>query len=259
MSDTQAAVQLFDTHLHLDTGESPGLLFEEAGKVGVTRFLLAGTELANSRYVADVAVHEESVVASAGVHPHEASHFDRMEPFAELYERSVVVAVGEIGLDYHYNHSAPEAQRRVFQTFLEEARRCCLPAIVHCREAFADCLAILDEVMSDGGTFEVHSFTGTPAQAERILAMGGYLSFNGMVTFRNAGNIRNALAVVPFERLLLETDAPWLAPVPFRGTPNTPAYLVHTARTIAELRHIPLAELAVRTTANAMSLFGLAG
>jgi len=166
-----------------------------------------------------------------------------------------VVAVGEIGLDYHYEHSPRNRQQEVFRRFLQLAGERNLPAAIHCRDAFADCLAILDETLLPGQRFEIHSFTGTPAEAEQVLARGAFLSYNGMATFRRAENIRETLAVVPLERLLLETDAPWLAPVPYRGKRNVPAYLRDIAVQIAETKQVSLDTLAEITTRNACDFF----
>ncbi len=248
---------LFDTHLHLDTEAPTGETFSAARAAGVTRFLLAGTELLNSRHVSRIARREPGVFAAVGVHPHEASTFHSLSPFREILRRDEVVAVGEIGLDYHYDHSPRDVQRKVFRGFLELAAATGFPPLIHCREAFADCLAMVRDHFPRGRPLLIHSFTGDPEQAGHVLALGGTVSFNGMVTFKNAANIRATLAVVPPERLLLETDAPWLAPAPYRGKPNRPAHLVEIARKVAELKDLPLQRLAEITTRNACFFFGL--
>jgi TatD DNase family protein len=232
-------------------------MFATAREAGVTRFLISASDLASSRYAAAVSSKESGVFASAGVHPHEAKEFPGLDPFEELCALPNVVAVGEVGLDYYYEHSPREAQKSVFREFLQLAARLHLPTIIHCRDAYEDCLPILRETLEPGQPFEVHSFTGTPEQARTVLDMGAYLSFNGMVTFRKADNIRAALAVVPLDRILLETDTPYLAPVPYRGKPNQPAYVVEVARKIAELRGLTVEDIAVATTENACRFFGL--
>lgn len=249
----------FDTHLHLDPQDAPAALFAAARAVGVTRFLIAGTSAADSRRAVAVAAAADGVVAAAGVHPHEARHGFAPAEFRELLASPRAVAVGEIGLDYHYDHSPRPDQRRVFGAFLELAAELRRPVIVHCREAFADCLPMLAGAAAGGVRVLIHSFTGTPAQAEEVLAFGAYLSFNGMVTFPKADNIRAALAVVPPDRLLLETDAPYLAPVPYRGQRNVPAFVVAVGERVATEKGLTAAELAGVAMANSLRFFGMAG
>lgn len=248
---------LFDTHLHLDEGEDAAGLFAAARERGVTRFLVVGTGISDSRRALGVAGAEPGVVAAVGLHPHDARLFDGLGPFRECLSRPGAVAVGEIGLDYHYDHSSRSDQRRVFRAFLDLAAELGLPAVIHCREAFEDCLPMLEDWHAPGCRFELHSFTGTPAEAEKALALGAMISFNGIVTFPKANDVRQSLAVVPMDRLLLETDAPYLAPVPHRGRRNVPAYLVDVARGVAAARDLPVEELVRRTTANACRFFGL--
>lgn len=201
---------------------------------------------------------QPEVWVTAGVHPHAASQFlGDIEPFRELVRRPRTVAVGEIGLDYHYDYSPREEQMRTFRAFVRLSAEEGLPAVIHCRDAYDDCLGILREELVPGQRFEIHCFTGSPSWAEDVLALGAYLSFNGILTFRKADNVRAALAVVPAERLLIETDAPFLAPVPYRGKPNRPAYLVEIARRVAGERGWTLEETAALTTANANRFFGV--
>ncbi|MCK5806610.1 MAG: TatD family hydrolase [Lentisphaeria bacterium] len=257
MTPPLPSLELFDTHMHLERDGDPAEGFVAARKNGVTRFLIAGGCLESSTRAAHVAAAEPGAWAAAGVHPHDAEDFDCLPPFEKLLALSEVVAVGEIGLDYHYDNSPRDAQRRVFETFIDLAGQLGLPAIVHCREAFDDCLAILKNTLRANQVFEIHSFTGTPDEARTVLEMGAYLSYNGMTTFRRADNIRETLAIVPGERLLLETDAPWLAPVPHRGKKNQPGYVRHIAEYVATFRKTPLAELAEQTTANARRFFNV--
>jgi len=248
-------MDLFDTHFHLDAEDDAAALCAQARAVGVTRMLILGGCASSSERARRAASGEPGVYAAAGVHPHDAADFTDLAPFLELYADPKVVAVGEIGLDYHYEHSPRNRQQEVFRRFLQLAGERNLPAAIHCRDAFADCLAILDETLLPGQRFEIHSFTGTPAEAEQVLARGAFLSYNGMATFRRAENIRETLAVVPLERLLLETDAPWLAPVPYRGKRNVPAYLRDIAVQIAETKQVSLDTLAEITTRNACDFF----
>ncbi len=248
-------MELFDTHFHLDAEDDAAALCEQARAVGVTRMLILGGCATSSERARRAAANQPGVYAAAGVHPHDAAGFTDLAPFLELYADPKVVAVGEIGLDYYYEHSPRERQREVFRQFLALAGERDLPAAIHCRDAFADCMAILDDVLVPGQRFEIHSFTGTPAEAEEVLARGAFLSYNGMATFRRSENIRETLAVVPLERLLLETDAPWLAPVPHRGKRNVPAYLTDIAARIAEVKDVPTETLAAITTRNAREFF----
>ncbi len=254
----QAPLPFFDTHFHLDPDDDPGAVIGSAHSCNVGLLLLASGDLADARHGVSVAHENEGVWCAAGVHPHEAVSFGGdIGPFHELSLRPEVVAIGEIGLDYHYDHSPRATQRRVFSRFLECAAQSGLPAVVHCREAYADCVAALRDCLPKGRPFEVHSFTGTPDQALEILDMGGYLGFNGMLTFRKAENIRESFAVVPWDRLLAETDSPYLAPVPKRGKRNRPEYLIHVLQRMAELRGVSAREAGHITAANGRRLFAV--
>lgn len=225
--------------------------------MGVGFFLVVGTSIQDSRRALAVARSEPGVAASVGVHPHAARLAVDLAEFRDLLAVPQVVAVGEIGLDYYYDHSPRNDQRRVFGAFLELASAAQRPVIVHCRDAFDDCLPMLTTAAAAGLRILIHSFTGTPAQAEQALGFGALLSFNGMVTFPKADNIRATLAVVPVERLLLETDSPYLAPVPHRGSRNVPAYVVAVGQRVAAEKHLETADLARLTTGNALSFFGM--
>lgn len=246
-------MELFDTHFHLDAEDDAAALCAQARAAGVTRQVVLGGCAHSSARACRAAAGEPGLYAAAGVHPHDAAEFADLAPFLELYVEPKVVAVGEIGLDYYYEHSPRARQREVFALFLGVAAERKLPAVIHCREAFADCLAILGE--TPGLRFVLHSFTGTPDEAGEALARGAFLSYNGMATFRRSENIRETLATVPLERLLLETDAPWLAPVPHRGKRNVPAYLREAALRIAEVKQVSPDTLAEITTRNACEFF----
>jgi TatD DNase family protein len=249
-------MELFDTHFHLDPEDDAAALCEQARAADITRLLVLGGSAVSSRRALQAAQNEPGLYAAAGVHPHDAAEFDGdLAPFLEIYADPKTIAVGEVGLDYYYEHSPRERQREVFRQFLELGGDRDLPVLIHCREALADCLEILDEALVPGQRFEIHSFTGTPAEAEEMLARGAFLSYNGMATFRRAENIRETLRVVPLERLLLETDAPWLAPVPYRGKRNVPAYLREIAMFVAEVKGVSLDTLATVTTRNACEFF----
>jgi len=248
----------FDSHLHLAPKDDiPGLL-AAARAAGVTRFLAIGTDHEDSCFIQSLTSAHANLFCAIGVHPHEAAGFDGdLAPFRELAHTPGVVAIGEIGLDYHYTYSPRDTQRRVFQQFLELARELKLPAIIHCREAEADSLAVLRDAAAAGVRLEVHSFAGTPAFAEQCLALGAWFGFNGILTFPKADLVRAALAVVPLNRVLAETDSPYLAPAPHRGKRNEPAYLVEVIRAIAAIKEIPESEAAGVTSANACRFLGI--
>jgi TatD DNase family protein len=247
----------FDTHLHLDPADAPAALFAQGRQAGVGFFLVAGTAVEDSRRALAVALAETGVGAAVGVHPHAARLAGDLAEFRDLLASPRAVAVGEIGLDYYYDHSPRADQRRVFAAFLDLAAEFDRPVIVHCRDAFDDCLPMLVTAATGGVRILIHSFTGTPAQAEQALGFGALLSFNGMVTFPKADNIRATLAVVPADRLLLETDSPYLAPVPHRGQRNVPAYVAAVGQRVAAEKHLTEADLACLTTATALRFFGM--
>ncbi|NLF93921.1 MAG: TatD family hydrolase [Oligosphaeraceae bacterium] len=253
-------MHLFDTHLHLSPEDDAAAVLSAARAVGVGEFLLAGTALSDGLAVSALAGSEPGVYAAVGVHPHAAASFAAgdLPQFRTLLSRPGVVAVGEIGLDYHYDFSPREVQRQVLALFLELAAELHRPVVIHCREAFADCHALVQRHLPGGAPFVVHSFTGTPEECRLWQELGAYISVNGMVTFTKADNIRAFLPLVQPERLLLETDSPYLAPVPYRGRTNCPAYLPAVAQRVAQELGLELSALAELTTANARRFFALA-
>lgn len=247
---------MFDTHLHLDPEDDPAALFAAGRAAGVSRFMVCGTALADSARAQAVAAGETGVLAAVGVHPHQAAEYaGDLAPFRELAGQPGVAAIGEIGLDYHYDHSPREVQQRVFAAMLELAVALRRPAIVHCREAFADALPLLRNAAGAGLRFVVHSFTGTPDEATALLGLGAYLGYTGIITFPKAENVRATLRATPMERILAETDAPWLAPVPHRGQRNQPAFLPLVLAVIAREQGLSVDEAGRVTSANARALF----
>ena len=240
-------MKLVDSHCHIDGEEFEAdrdAVIQRARDAGVERIVVIGSESA----VALAGAHE-SIYATVGVHPHEASKadeqaFSRME--RQLADENVV-AVGEIGLDYHYDFSPRDVQRDVFVRQLKLARRR-KPVVIHTREAWDDTLAILDEHWDGPGIF--HCFTGGPREAEDALTRGFHLSFGGIITFPKAQDNRDAARLTPDDRLLVETDSPYLAPVPFRGKRNEPAFVVATAKKLAEVRVTTPEHIAAVTTRN---------
>lgn len=254
---------LIDTHCHLDAGyfpEGADAVLERARAQGVGAFVCIGVGgLEAARHAIALAERRTDVVATAGVHPHDAasSSPELERELSALLGHERAVAVGEIGLDYHYDHSPREAQRDVFRKFIRIARELKKPIVVHTRSAPSETLEILESegAREVGGV--IHCFSEDRPFAARAFDLGFDVSFSGIVTFKNAAAIREVAAWAPLERILVETDSPYLAPVPLRGKACEPAYVLHTARFIAEQRKIPLEELARATTDNAIRRFGL--
>jgi TatD DNase family protein len=255
---------LVDSHCHLDfpelSGDAEGVI-ARARNAGVGHMLTIGTKLTAFDGVRAVAERFPNVSCSVGIHPHEAA----VEPEADverlmaLAAHPKVVAFGETGLDFYYEHSPRPAQERNFRVHIAAARAADLPVIVHTRDADAETAAILAEEQSRGAFAGViHCFSSGPELAEKALSLGMYLSFSGIVTFKKADALREVVKVTPLERILVETDSPYLAPVPYRGKTNEPAYVVQTAATVAALKGVAIEELASRTTENFFALFAKA-
>lgn len=249
---------LVDSHCHLDEQRSPGgvdATLARAREAGVERFVVIGVAetLGAARDAVALARRRGDVHAVVGVHPHDARVLDdAMAAELEALARDpLVVAVGEIGLDFHYMHSPADVQRRVFRRLVALARRVAKPIVVHTREAPDETLAILEEegAAEVGGI--IHCFSEDRRFAERALNLDFDLSFSGIVTFKNATAVHDVAAWAPADRILVETDSPYLAPVPMRGKKCEPAYVVHTARRVAELRGTSPEDLAATTSANA--------
>ncbi len=249
---------LSDSHCHLQMSADAGAQIERARQAGVRRFLVPGTTLSDSAAAVELARVHEGVLAAVGVHPHEARDFDPERDGRELEalaRRPGVVAIGEIGLDFHYDHSPRDVQVRVLAWMLELAARLDLPALLHNRESGAAMLEVLSALPRRERAGLFHSFTEDAAYGRRVLEMGFLISFSGMITFRPADNIRYAAAGLPLESLLVETDAPFLAPVPHRGKRCEPAFVVETAKKLAEVKGVEFAEVAEATTKNFERLF----
>jgi TatD DNase family protein len=255
---------LVDHHCHLDFPELAGDLdgvVARARAAGVGVMVTISTRIRRFADVLAVAERYPDVYCSVGTHPHNA-HEEPDIPVAEIVRLSrhpKVVAIGEAGLDYHYQHSTPEAQAEGFRRHIAAARETGLPLEIHTREADADTIRILEEEHAKGAfPALLHCFTGGGELAKRAVDLGLYVSFTGVVTFKKADELRSIAAAVPLDRLLVETDAPYLAPHPFRGKTNEPAYVVHTAAAIAMARGISNEELASATTDNFFRLFAKA-
>jgi len=261
-------VTLVDSHCHID-GEAFDADRDEvvhrAMDAGVAAMLNVGTGDPHGddfRKAVAVAEKYENVFASVGVHPHDAKLYDDKAEahLIELVKSSKkVIAWGEIGLDYYYDHSPRDVQVEVFRRQIRTARELDLPIIIHSRDADDETVEILkDECSYDdfrGGI--MHCFGGTPTMAEELMKLGFLISFAGNVTFKKAENLRDAAKVVPLGKLLVETDCPFLTPVPFRGKRNEPSYVVHTAGFLAELLGVPMEIIAAQTTSNFLKFFGI--
>lgn len=252
---------LVDSHCHLDFPEYAGKLDEvvaRARAAGVGACVTIGTELVRFPGVRAVAERFDDVWCSVGIHPHEAEK--ELLSDAELLLAETghpkVVGIGETGLDYFYEHSPREKQIANFRAHIAAARQSGLPVIVHTRDADDDTIKVLEEEMAKGAvTGLIHCFTGTQRLADAALKLGFSISISGIATFKNSVALREVIKTVPLERLLVETDAPFLAPVPNRGKTNEPAFVVHTAKLVAELKGISEEELAHATSENFFRLF----
>ncbi len=256
-----------DSHCHID-GEQFDAdrdeVVQRAREAGVLAMLNIGTGDPHSddfRRSVAVAAKYENVYASVGVHPHDAKLYNDA---AEIHLKELVasskkvIAWGEIGLDYYYDHSPRDVQREVFIRQIRIAKELSLPIIIHSRDADDETVQILTrECSNEGFRGIMHCFGGTADMAQALMPLGFYISFAGNVTFKKADNLREAARVVPLERLLIETDCPFLTPVPFRGKRNEPAFVAHTARFLAEFYEISLESLAQQTTSNFLDLFDL--
>jgi TatD DNase family protein len=254
---------LVDSHCHLDPmrygADLPDVLARARG-AGVVGFVVIGTRAADSEAAAALAARETDVVAAAGIHPNDTTEVEpgEWERIVALVEAGRVRAVGETGLDWYRTTAPPDVQRDFFERHIRLAQRSGLPLVIHTRESTRDVLDMLREARGRGPVSAVlHSFTGTAAEAAEAVELGCHLGFAGMVTFRSNGVLRETAATVPLERLLVETDSPFLSPEPLRGTRNEPARVVHTAACLALARGEPLDAFAAATTANARRVFGV--
>jgi TatD DNase family protein len=254
---------LIDTHCHLDPSyfpEGPDETLTRARSAGVTGFVSIGVgSLEQTQSALQLAARRPDVWATVGVHPHDAAGHDAALEAAllELAQQPRVVAIGEIGLDYHYDHSPREKQHEVFRRFIALARQLKKPIVIHTRSAAEDTLRILQEEKAAEVGGIIHCFSENKAFAQRALDMDFDVSFSGIVTFKKATEIQEVAAWAPSERILVETDSPYLAPVPLRGKRCEPAYVLHTARFVANLRGISLEALSQMTTDNARRRLGL--
>lgn len=243
-----------DQHCHLPPGSTGAEQVVEARAAGVDRMVTVGCHLEQSQQMAALATEHVGVYATAGVHPHDSSQgLDGIEPLLALPQ---VVAVGEAGLDYHYDHSPRPTQRHMFAAQIQMAHRHDLPLVIHSRSAWDETFEILDrEGVPERTVF--HCFTGGAPEARKALDRGALISFSGIVTFPSGQDLRDAASICPLDRLLVETDSPYLAPVPHRGKPNRPALVPLVGEKIAEVKGLTVEEVADATWATAAAFYDL--
>ena len=247
----------FDSHCHVYDDKVPGGpdgSLDVARAAGITGFLVVGCDRATSLAAIDIAARHDDVWATVGLHPHEAIH--GVDTIRDLVDHPAVVAIGEAGLDHHYDHSPRPEQRLAFAAQIALANERDLPLVIHTREAWDETFEILDAEGTPRRCI-FHCFTGGPAELDRCLERGAHISFSGIVSFPSATDLRAAAVRCPLESMLVETDSPYLAPVPHRGRPNQPAWVAAVGTVIADLRSIPVTEVAAATTANARHLLGV--
>lgn len=256
-------MELIDTHCHLTFEplvDDVAAVVQRSREAGVTGWITVGTALEDSRKAIELTCRYDRMYATVGIHPHDAKDADRasLDELKGLARGDKVVAVGETGLDFHYNFSKQPDQKRVFAAHLEMAKELDLPVVVHSRNAFDETIDILD---THGGGLKgvvFHCFGGTAEQARALLERGYYVSFTGVVTFKNAETVREAAKVVPLDRMMVETDCPYMSPEPMRKQkPNEPALMIHTARFLAKLKGVDADEFNGAATETARQFFGL--
>lgn len=252
---------LIDSHCHLDyytEAERPAVL-DRATAAGVGEMVTIGTTLEQSRGLPALAEERPNLWCTVGVHPHHAAEAPMPSPeeIVALTSHPRVIGIGESGLDYFYDRAPRDVQQENFRMHIRAARLAGLPLAIHARDADNDIANILQVERDSGGDFAflLHCFSSSRVLAERAIGMGGYVSFSGILTFPKSSELRDIARDLPADRLLVETDAPYLAPVPFRGKRNEPAYVAHTAKVLAEVRHLASKALADLTTENFRRLF----
>lgn len=252
---------LVDSHCHLDFPTlAPELdaVMDRARAAKIGRLVTIGTKVTAFSQVSEIAGRYDEVYCSVGTHPHHAAKEPNVTvaDLVSIAKGRKVVAIGEAGLDYHYDNSPRDMQERGFRTHIAAARETGLPLVIHARDADDDIARILEEESAKGAfPFVLHCFTGGEDLARRGVALGGYVSFSGILTFKTSDALREIAAKLPADRILVETDAPYLAPGPWRGKRNEPSYVVETARVLAEARRVSSDQIAATTTANFFRLF----
>lgn len=246
---------MIDSHCHLEMFENKEEIIRRAQQAGVNTIITISSDPESIDESIKIAEEHPSVYAALGIHPHEATKLDE-KILQDIFSKSrhpKVIAIGEIGLDYHYKHSPRDVQIRAFELQLSLAKEIGLPVVVHSREAFEDTFSILKESGIKNGV--MHCYSGNLSQAKKFIELGFFISISGVVTFKNASKIKEVASYVPDDNLIIETDAPYLAPEPMRGKKNEPAFLIYIAEELAKLRGVTLEDIDRITTVNAMRLF----
>ena len=256
-------MELIDTHCHLtfeQLAQDVEAVIARSMAAGVTSWITVGTDIEHNQKAVELTSTFQNMYAAVGIHPHEAKDVtaETIAQLKKLAQNEKVVAIGETGLDFHYDFSSPTDQTRAFAQQLKIAADLNLAVIIHSRDAFEETLDVLDRLGSSVNKVVFHCFSGSAEQAKIVLDKGFYLSFTGVVTFKNADAARQAAKIVPLERLMLETDCPYMAPEPMRKQrTNEPALMTHTAKCLAELRKMNLPDFAAAVTATTRAFFGL--
>jgi TatD DNase family protein len=256
-------MKIIDTHCHLTFeplfGQIEAVL-QRSAAAGINHWITVGTDTEQNEKVVSIIDRYENLYGSVGIHPHYASDVSDadIDCIKELAKHKKIVAVGETGLDFHYNSSKRDAQKELFKNLLEIAAEEKLPVIIHSREAFDETIEIIDKFKNNLTNVVFHCWGGTVEQTQIVLDKGFYISFTGVVTFKNAQQARNAAKIVPLEKMMIETDCPYMSPEPMRKQKiNEPAMLIHTAAKIAELKQIPLEKFADEATKTTKKFFNL--
>ncbi len=254
-------MKLFDTHTHLEDrrfDEDRDKLIAALKGNNVVKAVTVGTNMETSQQCIDIAEKYEGIYAAVGLHPHDAKDFKDtdIQAFEKMARNKNVVAIGEIGLDYHYDFSPRDRQMHAFEMQIDMAKGLNLPAVYHIREAFGDFLPMVRQGRCVNNAV-MHCYGGSVESAKICLDAGMMISFTGVITFKNASKILDVVKYVPLERLMIETDCPYMAPVPHRGKRNEPAYVIEVAKTMAQIKGISIEEMAEITYNNAVGFFNL--
>ncbi len=256
-------MNLIDTHAHLTFDELTGQLdavLDRSAAAGVRRWITVGTDVADNEKVLGLIHKYEHIYGALGYHPHDAKEISDadMQLLAKQLQHVKVLAVGECGLDYHYMYSPAKTQQRIFRAHLDIAADLQKPVVIHTREAFEESMAILDEYAGRLKNVVIHCYGGDAEQTRRVLDAGYYISFTGTVTFKRSDELRDVAKTIPLERLMIETDCPYISPHPKRGVrPNEPALLIHTAQCLADVHGMELEAFAEIITQTSETFFGL--
>lgn len=256
-------MELTDTHCHLPMIEHKPLeqVFADARAAHVTRIICIGAAggIESARQATALAEQHDFIWATVGVHPHDAGAYEDVEPLAELVNHSKVAAVGETGLDFFREWAPFDAQRRLFESTIELAKRCGKPLIIHCRDAHEETISTLKRLGAEqvGGVF--HCYAEDDRTAAELREMNFLISLTGILTFKNAGKLRESVKKIPLEQIMLETDCPFMAPEPYRGKPSEPAHVYQIAERLAEIKDVTIEEVAEVTNSTARRFFSLDG